>query len=215
MRFARIAMPYIAAGLVFAACSDNVPTGDVGPDRQGRVTVRLTDAPFPFDSVKSVDVFVVRVEAKLQPTSEEEAATAVDDGTADASGWVTIAEPNTSFDLLTLRNGVSTALGDATITAGTYQSLRLILDVDQSGVTLNNDMVLTGTSQPNILFPSAGQTGIKIILQGPLTVSADATTDVLIDFDVGQSFIMRGNSLQQNGLLFKPVIKATVQEQEA
>jgi hypothetical protein len=33
---------------------------------------------------------------------------------------------------------------------------------------------------------------------------------MVLDFDVGNSFVMRGNSLAQNGLLFKPVVKATV-----
>ena len=39
---------------------------------------------------------------------------------------------------------------------------------------------------------------------------AAATTKVLIDFDVAQSFVLRGNSLAQNGLLFKPVIRGTL-----
>ena len=38
---------------------------------------------------------------------------------------------------------------------------------------------------------------------------AEGTTSMLIDFDVGKSFVMRGNSISQNGLLFKPVIHAT------
>jgi len=33
---------------------------------------------------------------------------------------------------------------------------------------------------------------------------------MVVDFDVANSFVMRGNSLAQNGLLFKPVIRATV-----
>jgi hypothetical protein len=35
---------------------------------------------------------------------------------------------------------------------------------------------------------------------------------MLVDFDVAQSFVIRGNSLDQNGLLFKPVIRGTLKE---
>lgn len=38
------------------------------------------------------------------------------------------------------------------------------------------------------------------------------TTDLLIDFDVGRSFVMRGNSISRNGLLFKPVIHAVTSQ---
>jgi hypothetical protein len=109
-----------------------------------------------------------------------------------------------------LQDGATVFLGDAAVTAGTYRSLRLILDTDQSSVTLKNSMVLTGTSSPSIMFPSAGQTGIKILFTTPILVEEGETTNVLIDFDAGQSFVMRGNLIQQEGLLFKPVIKATI-----
>jgi hypothetical protein len=34
---------------------------------------------------------------------------------------------------------------------------------------------------------------------------------MLVDFDVANSFVLRGNTILQNGLLFKPVVKATTQ----
>jgi hypothetical protein len=38
---------------------------------------------------------------------------------------------------------------------------------------------------------------------------------MVLDFDVGSSFVMRGESLSRNGLLFKPVVKATIKAGEA
>lgn len=35
---------------------------------------------------------------------------------------------------------------------------------------------------------------------------------MVLDFDVGKSFVLRGNTIAQNGLLFKPVIRATAKE---
>jgi hypothetical protein len=37
-------------------------------------------------------------------------------------------------------------------------------------------------------------------------------TTLLVDFDVNNSFVMRGNTIAQNGLLFKPVITATISD---
>jgi hypothetical protein len=203
---ARTLMTYtLALGAVLACSESSMEPG------QGRIALRLTDAPFPLDSVESIDVFVVRVEAKLQATTESDASASVAADEASSDGWIVLATPNAVFDLMDLQNGVSTFLGDAVVAAGTYQSMRLILDTNPSGVTLKNNMVLTGSSSPSIVFPSAGQSGIKVVLQDAVLVTEGETTNVLLDFDAGESFVLRGNTILQNGLLFKPVIHAIVQ----
>jgi hypothetical protein len=189
-------------------CSDN--SADLAPG-QGRIALRLTDAPFPLDSVQSIDVFVVRVEAKLEATTEADAALSVQGDDASSDGWIVLATPNAAFDLMDLQDGVNVFLGDAAVAAGSYRSLRLILDTNQSSVTLKNGMTLTGASSPSIMFPSAGKTGIKVNFDTPIPVDEGETTNVLIDFDAEQSFVMRGNAIAQEGLLFKPVIRATIQ----
>jgi hypothetical protein len=198
----------IAALGAAVSCSD----GSTGPGdgATGRVQLHLTDAPFPLDSVESIDVFIVRVEARLAASTEAEAGADVDEEAAADNGWVVLAEPNASFNLMELQGGITTPLGDAEIAAGSYQSMRLILDTDQSSVTLVDGFVLSGDSEPSILFPSGAQTGIKILFSTPIEVEADATTQVLVDFDAGESFVVRGNTILQNGLLFKPVIRASV-----
>ena len=186
------------AGAVVGACSDSGP--NVTGSSSGQVNVILTDAPFPFSQVKSVDVFVVKIQAK---TADTDSAAAALEG--DSAGWKTLVTPNKSINLLTLAGGNTANLGVATLPVGTYRSFRLIIDPSQSSVTLNDN------SKPDVIWPSAGKNGIKIILDSPFTVT-DGTTNLLIDFDVGRSFIMRGNSISQNGLLFKPVIRATTQQ---
>lgn len=204
--------PILAAGLALGAllaCSDSE---SLGPG-QGRIAVRLTDAPFPLDDVASIDIFVVRVEAKTQVTTEEDAALDIEADDAESGGWIVLAEPNEEFDLMDLRNGVTVFLGDAVVPEGDYRSFRLIIDTDQSSVTLKDGTVLTATSTPSIKFPSAGNSGIKIILTDDIVVEEGLTTDVLLDFDAEESFVLRGNTLMQNGLLFKPVIKASVRDE--
>jgi hypothetical protein len=199
-------LPVLVA-LLAAACSNNASAPDLKPG-EGRMVVQLKDAPFDVAEVQSVDVFVLRVQGKLEETTDADAAADVD---GSGGGWLTVAEPNVSIDLLTLSGGNVATIGQAALAAGTYKSLRLVLDVSKSSVTLKNGTQLTATSQPSIMFPSAGSSGLKINLDQPIAIDDGGTTTVLVDFDVGNSFVLRGNTIMQNGLLFKPVIRATVQ----
>jgi hypothetical protein len=187
------------------ACSDSTSTS---PSGSGTVVVKLTDAPFLTDSLKSVDIFVVRVEGR---TSDADSATADSNlESGSSAGWTVLASPNATYNLLALQNGVSATLGSAQLAAGSYNGLRFIIDPTKSSATLKNGTVLSGSSSPSITFPSASRSGIKVVLSQPLKVVAGATTTLLVDFDVNNSFVMRGNSIEKNGLLFKPVIKGTV-----
>jgi hypothetical protein len=113
-------------------------------------------------------------------------------------------------NLLAYQNGVTLALGQNTLAAGNYLGFRLVIDPTRSSLTLKNGMVLNGTSTPSITLPSASRGGIKMVLVQPVTITANQTTTVLVDFVLLNSFVMRGNSIAQNGLLFKPVVQASV-----
>ncbi|HEX6627440.1 MAG TPA: DUF4382 domain-containing protein [Gemmatimonadaceae bacterium] len=179
--------------LALQGCSDSSGTGS------GLLTVRLTDAPFPFSEVASVDVFVVRVDAKKTTSTDAEAE---DDANQD--GWVTVATPNALVNLLDLGSGKTLNLGATTIPTGTYQSFRLVLDTDQSSITLKDG------SKPPIFFPSAGHSGIKVILDQPIQLTENGSV-MTLDFDIGRSFVQRGNSAA-NGFNFKPVVHAVAQD---
>lgn len=200
----------LAAGTFsLSACSDS------NSPRMGTLAVSLTDAPFPFDQVERADIFVVRIDAKLAESSEADAAEDVEgdnENTNPSRGWVTIAEPNVALNLLELQGGKVTNLGQETLPVGRYRGFRLILDTDKSSITLKDDFELRGTTTPGIVWPSAGRTGIKINLDRPFEVVGDGSL-MVIDFDLGNSFVLRGNTIQENGLLFKPVVRATASEQ--
>jgi uncharacterized surface anchored protein len=182
------------AGAAGIACTESETTGS----GSGQLSIQLTDAPFPYNEVKSVDVFVVRIDGRLADVDSAEAAD------ADSAGWKTLVSPNAEFDLLTLTGGKTANLGVVSLPEGTYRGFRMIIDTEQSSVTLNDN------STPEVKWPSAGKNGIKIILDEPVVIGA-GTTNMLIDFDVGRSFVLRGNSIKNNGLLFKPVIHAVTQ----
>jgi len=223
VRSDRFAVIAFSAATLFgvAACSDSTGAGT------GTVNVRLTNAsvaapmtagvvttdaglPLPAGYVKSVDIFVVRIDARAKEPTDAEAAEATEESESIREGWVTVAEPNTTFDLMTLADGTNTLLGDAQVAAGTYNGFRLIIDPAKSSVTLNDDTntVIGGESIIGLKFPSADKTGIKIkLLGGGLNVTQGETSTLVVSFDVTNSFVVRADSIEQNGLLFKPVIR--------
>ena len=226
-RFASIALIATLFGAV--ACSDSTGSGtgtvgvrlantsvatSVAASVDGEPTLPLDEAPLPAGSVKSVDLWVVRIDARRAETSDEEAAEATEESEAASAGWVTLAEPDAKFDLMTIADGTNAFLGEAEVAAGQYRGFRLIIDPAKSSLTLNDEAstVIGGEAIIGLKFPSAAMTGIKINLTGaPIDVEDGEESTMLVKFDVSKSFVVRGGSIEQNGLLFKPVIKAEQQ----
>ncbi|MGH7677805.1 MAG: DUF4382 domain-containing protein [Gemmatimonadaceae bacterium] len=181
----------MVSAVAVQACGDSTGGGT------GLLTVRLTDAPFPFSEVERVDVHIVRIDARTTEPSDEEAEDA-----DDMSEWTTIATPNATINLLDLAGGVTTNLGQATLPTGIYDGFRLIIDPSQSSVTLKDGTL------PEVKWPSAHKTGIKVKLDEPISLTENGSV-MVVDFDVGRSFVLRGNSIRNNGLLFKPVVRGT------
>ncbi len=134
--------------------------------------VLLTDAPFPFDSVLSVNIYVARIEASAQFD------------TIGTGSWVEIAAPNRSFDLLMLQQGATAFVGEGTIDAGRYAAIRMTIDVDKSSLKY-----LDG-SDAVVRWPGQGEITLYALVEEPLAVSP-AGTEIVIDFDVGRSFLYR------------------------
>ena len=193
------------AGFGVACSSDSTLPG---VSSGGTIVVNLTDAPFLTADVKSVDIFVVEVDGRVLATDDNDANANLDN--AAAGGWQVLASPNKSFNLLALQNGATASLGTTSIPTGTYSGFRFIIDQSKSSVTLKDGTVLNGNSTPGIKFPSAAKSGLKINVSKPVVIVGGATTTLLVDFDVNDSFVLRGNTIMQNGLLFKPVVNATI-----
>lgn len=217
-----------AATMLGWACSESTGTNEA--PGKGTVEIRLKDHPFWFDSVAAVNVFVVRIEARLADVDSTEMEVDDHDGgrsdsarVPDDSGraegdtldvhehrWVTIATPDTTFNLLDLQNGVTAFLGTAVVDSGNFRALRLIIDPSKSSIVLKNGTVLTGDSSPFARFPSGAEVGIKVIIDqdGTIHIRPHHRSSLVIDFDLEHSFVMRG-FLWGNGLLFTPVLHAT------
>jgi uncharacterized protein DUF4382/carboxypeptidase family protein len=162
----------LAATLAAAACYQDDPL-DGG--RQNRTRVFLTDAPFPFDSVGSVNIYIVRIEATTSLDTSAGAGT---------EPWQTIAEPHRAFDLLALQQGLTAAIGEGLLSAGTYRAVRLIINVDSSSIKW-----LNGTdAQVDWRNFTGPELRLYALVESPVDVPQEGV-DLVIDFDLGRSFL--------------------------
>lgn len=181
----------LANGIVMlatAACN-----GTTGPS-VGQLNVRLTDAPLA--GIASVRVQITKVFLI---------------GGGDASGpRFTITDTPHEYDLLTLQNGATALLGSAAIPVGDYTQMRLV--VGQATVTLSPGMTFSdGTTSQTVKIPSGMETGIKVNFSGPVHIHP-GQTDLVVDFDVSRNFVFTGGPSSPTGVLFTPVLHATVMD---
>ncbi len=175
-----------AALILIAGACNEIKNGD----DQGRVVLKVTDAPFDISNIESALVTITRIELKK-----------VGDGISDGSPFITLSEDTINIDLIDLRNGVTETLLDLEIPTGSYNMVRLY--VDEAGLKLKDSDEIH-----RVKVPSGSQTGIKIFLSPALEVSEGNLSEILLDVDLSRSFILRGNMDHNNGFIFKPVIRA-------
>jgi hypothetical protein len=188
----------LALGLSVVLLLPSCNTDETGPPSptDGQTSVFLTDAPFPFDGVSRVDVYI------------ESMALAVSADTSDVGPpWVTVATPNRVFNLLDLQNGSTALLGGAVVPEGQYQAARVIIDPDRSSITDNAGHVIVTTATPGtpgINWQAKGQNpSLFALVEEPMAVDHNGT-DIVIDFDVARSFLYDGNG----GFTFIPWLRA-------
>ena len=111
----------------------------------------------------------------------------------EAGAWISVSAAPATYELLSLQNGVTAALGNLTLAAGTVTGIRLILDPENQG-----SIVVAGQSHP-LKVPSGSESGLK--LQGMIPLVAGLSTSITIDFDAAKSVIRAGDQYQ-----LKPVV---------
>lgn len=145
---------------------------------------RLSLVDAPKDDIKAVYVNVDHAEILLEKGGKEaRVRTAVNLGI---------------IDLFQLRNGVMLPLLDANIPSGVLvKQIRLILKSTGNSLTKIDD------SSCELKTPSAQHTGIKLILNKPVSFESGYTYSIVVDFDAEKSVVLQGNG----GCLLKPVLK--------
>jgi len=195
--------------MTFAGCTDNETT----EADMGRLTIQLTDAPFPLDLISEANVTIYKIEAR-QKNDIEYDSSMEDEGNMedeseemhDGNATVVLMEEEINVNLLNLTNGVTESLVDTEIPVGNYDQLR----VYAKGINVVMDDEVGTTF--DLKIPSGEQSGIKIKIKPAITIVGGLSADLLLDFDVSRSFVPRGNIRDMskfNGFNFKPVIKVS------
>lgn len=193
----RLSLLLAAVVTVFAvaSCEENM-NDDLAPGADtGKLTVRMTDAPLNIDLVEEANVTISKIEARQVVEEEAEADT--------GNPFITLYNQTETYNLLELRNGVTETLVDMEIPTGDYDLIRLY--VDEASLTLTNGQTY------DVKVPSGNTTGIKVFIDPEIQVEGGLTSELLLDFDVSQSFVMKGNlntPAGVKGFNFKPVIRA-------
>ncbi|RAJ12832.1 DUF4382 domain-containing protein [Arenibacter echinorum] len=203
MKFRLVTIALFFVFIVFTSCTDN---DDKNSD-YGRLSVNLTDAPFPHDLVAEANVTIFKIEARYKGDMDinSEVGDNSDSSmeTEEKSSFMVLMEDEMEVNLLDLTNGVTKNLVDLEVPVGTYDLIRVYV----KGV----NVVLTDGSTFDLKVPSGEQSGIKIFIKPGLVVNGGLSADLLLDFDVSKSFVAKGggsNFENITGFNFKPVIKA-------
>ena len=179
----------LAAAILFSGCNKTETTTGDGP---GRLSVKITDDPFNISYIVSATVTITKVEIRKA-------------GENDGNPFIVLSEIPVTIDLFQLRNGITEELVNLEIPQGNYDLIRLY--VDEASLKIKDQ-----PNAYNLKVPSGKQTGIKVFISPVLIVEGGLTTELLLDFDLSRSFVMRGNMQHAagvNGFIFKPCIRAT------
>ncbi|MEO7497189.1 MAG: DUF4382 domain-containing protein [Massilia sp.] len=170
----------VAAAISLAACGGGGGDGDTDSagttQLLGGLRVALTNSQAcGFDSI-NLTVSKVRV---------HQSATAA----ASDSGWSEIVlAPARKINLLAVSNGVRDVLGQASLPAGHYSQMRVVLSAN-TATGLENSVKPTGGTEVLLDTAAAPADGIKLASEFDV---ASGVADVVIDADACKSVIAKG-----------------------
>lgn len=193
---------FLAFALLYG-CNGWFGNEDAG-EKSAKVTVGLTDAPFPHDAVEQVNISVDWIKFKLAEDGEDDSQETDDSGGSDDNSEYIKLEVNQTFNLLELGNGKTEILGEVEIPAGEYREIRM--HVTSAKIKLKDV-----AEEMDIKIPSGSSSGLKIKLTPNLLITEGEEYQIILDFDVSRSFLSKGKGKDGKitGFMFKPVIRAT------
>lgn len=191
--------------VVIVGCSTSTEPGGGGSTAEdtGILVLKLTDAAVDDENIAGVYIAINKIE--------------VNKSTSDNANWTTVKEFDEplKYDLLKLIGGNFALLGEFELTAGQYNQIRFILDVQEQGkqppTTPGSYVAFTNSEATEPLFvPSGGQTGYKAV--GAFEVPVNGQVDVTVDFDLRKALHVTGQGSSQRYIL-KPTLRLVVDSQ--
>ena len=208
MRFWGIALSVLIA-IGISSCTQNTDDQLLQGDKSGKLTVKITDAPFPSDLVEEANITIDMVtikKAELSNTDDEESDEDEMEeksvSMSDTTSFIILSEETYEINLLDLSNGVTQILSENEIPVGEYNEIRL--HVVSAGIKLNDGREF------DLKVPSGNTSGLKIKISPVLEIMEGMYGEVLIDFDVSRSFNAIGSDNSKNGIKgfhFNPVVR--------
>lgn len=188
-RLNHLSLAVVITVMLAAGCyQDETTTSE--PVNRRATRVLLTDAPFPFDTVESVDIYFISISASVEPDTGNDAG---------SMHWVPIVEPHRQINLLTLQRGITSVLGEKEIPAEQYKAIQVVIDVDSSAIRFKNG------SEAVVRWGGSGRQAIHTFVEAVMDVSQSGA-DIVLDFDVGRSFAY--NNRGDGAFDFFPWIRA-------
>jgi len=185
--------------------SDNQQSNtDSNSESTGTLFLNLTDAPVDREDISGIYISINKIEVHKSTDGEDTWETVKQYDPEDPEN------PN-PFNLLELTNGEFALLGEFELTAGTYNQIRFILDVQEEGqgppTTPNSYVELADGTKESLFVPSGGQSGYKAV--GEFEVPVNGEVKVTVDFDVRKSLHVTGNGNNQKYKL-QPTLRLVV-----
>lgn len=154
-----------------------------------KITLTLTDAPFPVSMIAQANVTISKIDIKTGDNN-------------DSIPFITLFNEVATFNLLELTNGITTLLSETEVPVGTYSFLRLF--VEEASIQLIDQRTF------DLQIPAGTETGIKLVPDSPIEIVEGKPAEYLLDFDLSASFIPRGNInliSSITGFNFVPVVR--------
>jgi len=163
-------------------CGDPVSSGS------GTLRVRITDAPFPYNFVRAVNVTISKIE--IRPVG--------------SSGFQTVERVEQTFNLIDLQDGRTDTLGTRQLAVGEYDATRLI--VTDVSIELRDGRVLAPA-----ISDSIQANGLVSLMVSPAQILDNQLTELVIDFDLPRSLIAEGDISASAGItdfIFTPTVRS-------
>ncbi|MFM1969887.1 MAG: hypothetical protein RL152_1264 [Bacteroidota bacterium] len=189
----------VAFMLIFSGCTKNGIDASAG----GKVAVYLTDGPGEFDAV-FIDIQKVEVKIDTSSAHKDNDDRCKDDDDRDDhqkrkddyGEWVDIKFTPAVIDVLSLRNGVETKLGEANILTGTVRKIRITLGTQNSVVKNGVTSTLELRNETNNFLY------VKLYDKHRERNANNSNVSVWVDFDVANSIY------EKDGKFYlKPVLR--------
>ncbi len=197
-----LAMVAVVAVVCTVWITSNGSGSGSAAEGMGTLVLKLTDAPADDENIAGVYIAIDKIEVKKS--------------TSDNANWTTVKEFDDplEYNLLELTGGNFALLGEFQLTAGQYNQIRFILDIQEQGPQPPTNpgcyVKFTDGSTEPLFVPSGGESGYKAV--GAFEVAVNGEVEVTVDFDVRKALHVTGQGNNQRYIL-QPTLRLVVDSQ--